>query len=81
MPISDSLTVVYSTGEGVFPNDRRRQSRNRLSTMEIHVDSICVLACIRRYAVSRYVFPISISLVGHLNCVDAIMWSILSRHN
>ena len=81
MTIPDSFMVVYSASAGVFPNNRLRQSRNKFFTMEIHVDYICVLACIRRYAVSRYVFPISINLVGHLSCIAAIMWIILSRHN
>ena len=78
---NDDVNKVYYAGAGVFPNSRQRQSRDRLSTMEIHVDSICALVCIRRYTVSRYVFPISIILVGHLSCIAEIMWSIISRQN
>ena len=79
--ISDLLTVVYSAIASVVTNVKSRHRRTRLSTIDVHVDEICALAWIRRYADSRSVFPVRMLLNGHLIRMDAIMWSILRRQN
>ena len=79
--IASFLTVVYSTGTGVVKKGKRRNRREELSMMEIHVDAIRLLMCMWRYAASRSVFLTRIIFYGHLIHMAAIMWIIMRRKN
>ena len=48
-------TVVYSAGAGVVPKGNLKQRKDISSTIAMHANAIVVLACIRRYVVSRSV--------------------------
>ena len=74
-------TVVYSAGAGVVPKGNRRQKNSSSSTISIQVHAVVAFACIRRYALSRYIFPIRICFIGHLLHIYEIMCSILIRQN
>ena len=54
--IDASLTVVYSSGAGVVPKGNLRQRKDSLSTITMHVNTVVVFVCIRRWDVSRSVF-------------------------
>ena len=65
----------------MFTDGRLRHSRDRFSTMAMHVGAIRELVWMQWYAASISVFPIRVRLFCHLSCMAAIMWSILSRKN
>ena len=71
--IDASLMLVYSAGAGVVPKGKHRQREANLFTIDMHVDAICEFAWMRRYAESRYVFPIRIRFEGYLRRMDATM--------
>ena len=50
-----------------------------LSTMELHVDEICVFACMRWYTASGSVFLIKNRFGRHLSRMAEIMCSIPRR--
>ena len=79
--VSASLMMVYYDGAGVLPKGRRRQKKAGFPTIVIHVSAICAFLWTRWYAASRYVFPITMRLEGHLLRMSAIVWSILIRQN
>ena len=75
------MTVVYSAGAGVVPKEKNGHRKDSISTIKMHVDSICAFLWIRRYAASRSVFLIRMRFRGYLRPTNAIMWSILRRLN
>ena len=60
-----SLMVVYSSGAGVVPKFIHRHKKASFTTIEMHVDMICVFAWMCWYAASRSVFPIGMRFEGH----------------
>ena len=77
-PTSASIMLVYCDGAGDFTNLSLSQSRKRLYTLKIHVDSNVVIVWIHCVwihwlAKSSPVLPMRIWSCGYLSLTDVII--------